>query len=780
MASLVWIASDGYWNDPLSWGSGYVPGVQDVALFPVSANVTVEGSAYVGQMLLRGGSVDVSGDLSSDGSDEASLSDDGATSNGSSLSIESWGSLTLDDLSLTSYSFADTGLVLTQAATIKGGAVAGEGAEWVSGNNALIEGTLSVSGGASLLGSFTLGPGAELVTDGQSTIAGGMLSVVQSATLFFNTSSSTTYVSPQAVADGIYLAENASLTIVSGNGQPVEIQGGVYGTGTISIIGANLVIGLAGEKEMVSQDVVFPLPQVRSQSETLSTQALTFELTSSVLDLRSQPLEASETEVVHCSGDADAVFGGSQSLLVESSGANLIDVQAGGGANTVAAGGAVLTYSQGTGSADVTCGSSGHDSVQVGAGESIVQASDGSKIQIVGSGPTTVTGGSGTAFLDDRSGSGDVMVYGDVGTGITSVAAGAGAVTVQGESGALSVQGGTGSLTVWGGTSGRDTLEGGTGANTVVGGAGALVVAHGSVSGLYGGGSNATVDGSASSANNTIFADPGSSDTRLIGGSGSDVFLGGTGTVYVQGGAGSSVVWAGTGTGDTIVGGGGNNTLQGGASATIKLNGAGKNLVLSADGGTLIDRQEASGADLVFASGAGDTSIVGGLGFLTAVINQTNLDVQTEAGGSLLWCMNNAHVVLSGAGTTTVVTAGQNCNVDDSACSGTGTFFIGQGAQIELGSGNNHVIAGQSAATVTAGGGFNTIFGGDGSLQIDVLTQSAMDGSLLVLGFDPSKDNLSFGSGASVSSAVSPWGVVLTSNHEQVVLYNYFGGVNLG
>lgn len=773
MASATWIGTDGDWNDPSNWQGGSVPSPNDNVNFPVSGNETIEGSAYIGSLFLLGSSLTISGVFAFDNDSNGNITDSALNTSQSTLTIDPWGSLSLNALNLQNSMMIDQGLLLTQNADVETGILAGSSAEWFS-SSTFIEQSLSVTEGAAIEGNFTLLSGASLITDGSSIVSGGTIVADGASTIRFEVPSGVEPLSPLVLSDDISVSDGADLSIVSPNGTPVTIQGNVTGNGTITLIGASLVVSAPAAPEAAIKTKPF-----KTEAAVRGTSS-SYELTSSVLDLTLQSPNGSQSAVVSCFGDADAVYAGSQAVEVTSSGARLIDFHGGNGVNTVSAGSSILSYVQGSGAAIVVCGTSGQDSVQAGGGSSTILSSSGAQILVRGSGPTTVAGGSGADLVDARGANGSLVAYGNIGLGVSSVYGGAGSLTVQGASGTLYVQGGSGNLTAWGGTSGDDTIVGGSGKNTIVGGVGAFIVGNGTGGGVYGlSASSGTIDDSASSGSDTIFATGGQGVARFIDGSGTDINLGGRATLDATCGSGTDYVWGGGGTNDTLTGGAGSDVLQGGSAATITTNGRSANFIISNGDGTNVDCSNTSGVQTVFAFGQGTTSIIGGSGELVAVVIDTSCIVNTGGANDVIWCGDNSSASVTGNGYTTFIAGGSGDNLNASSDTGNNTFSLGSanGCLVTTGLGKNYVVAGSSSATVNGSAGSTTIFGGGGNLDVNLSTAPSTFGSIIMLDYDPSHDQLNFGASDVITEVQTSFGIELETSHERVLLYQYYGHI---
>ena len=779
MGTFTWIGSDGDWNDPTNWSGETIPTPEDTVQFSSTASATLEGAAYIGQIELGGADLTISGDFSNEADQSAVVTDQGSETTDSTLCVDPWASLQITNLSLSTVSLVDLGALITEAASIDSGSVDGQAADWF-GNETAVAGTLAVYNGGTFAGNLLLENNAALAIDSTANLVGGSITAEGSATVLATQLPNLVGTSA-TIDDDLSLDQGSVLTIYGTGGQQITLGGTVDGPGTLAVVGASLVLVATAQSGATSTDLAGEqLRSAASEDADVKSDGPTYELSSSVLDLRqSSPATAAPT--ILCSGDADAVFGGSAAFSVVSSGASLIDVQAGTGSNTVSAGSSALSYVQGLGQAVVSCGSSGRDSVQVGLANAVVQTSQGANVQVVGDASITVESGAGDSCIDDRSGVGNLTLYCNQGSGTTSVSAGSGDLAIYGVTGALSVVGGSGELTVWGGSSGQDTLSGGSGVETLVGGANCSVIAKSSHAGLYGtSASNAVIDASASSGNDTIFATSGPGTTSLVGGAGSDLFLGGSGTDIIQCGSGFDYVWAGSGTGNTVQGGTGQAVIDAGNASQVNLKGPSSDTVIASAGETTVNRGTSAGSLTVFANNGGSASVTGGAGTLITVVDHAVLNVNDNTGSSMIWCTDGASVNVANASPINVVAAGAACTVDCAGSSTSGTFFVGGGENdhLVLGNGANCVIGGQYASSVNIGAGFNTIFGGAGALNVDFSAASSLAGTTTIVGYDASRDALFFSRGSDVTTSQTKWGELLSTGHQDVLLYSFFGNAN--
>ncbi|GMA79011.1 hypothetical protein GCM10025880_54280 [Methylorubrum aminovorans] len=444
-------------------------------------------------------------------------------------------------------------------------------------------------------------------------------------------------------------------------------------------------------------------------------------------------------------------------------------------------------------SADPTIG--GDDSIEVGSGNNLV---------IGGAGSDTLTTGTGADIVLGDNGA--VTFTGGIRLAVTSSRDGGAADTINTGSGADLVLGGLGADTIDAGkddadadivfgdnghvtfdAQGRvklaesldlglgddDTIVVGGGDNIVLGGAGAdRITALGGNDVMLGDDGRATFETSGRvkraesfdlgfGGNDTI--DVGAGDNVVIAGAGSDVVtaLGGNDAVIGDGGfaefdAGVRVVFVSadtTGAGnDRIAVGDGDNVVLGGSGTDTITTGAGVDVVLG-DNGTIrfaggirleiISDRSGGGSDTI-TTGAGADLVLGGLGSDTIDAGQADADADIVFG-------DNGHVTFDVTG-----------SVIRAASFDTG---FGGNDEIKVGGGDNLVIGGTGADTVTALGGGDIVIGDHGYAVFEAGMRIAFastdtadggndrieagDGDNLVLGGSGS-DTITTGAGADI------------------------------
>ncbi|BAU91131.1 GLUG domain-containing protein [Methylorubrum populi] len=393
-------------------------------------------------------------------------------------------------------------------------------------------------------------------------------------------------------------------------------------------------------------------------------------------------------------------------------------------------------------STDPTSG--GDDSIDVGSGNNIVIGGAGSDIITTGAGADVVLGDNGFVTLAGgirlevtsgrEGGAADTII---TGAGADIVLGGLGADTIdagKSDADADIVFGDNGHVTFDGqgrvklaesldlGLGDDDTIEVGGGDNIVLGGTGAdRITALGGNDVVLGDDGRATFETSGRvkraesfdlgfGGNDTI--DVGAGDNVVIAGAGSDVVtaLGGSDAVIGDGGyaefeAGLRVVLvsadaSGAGN-DRIDVGNGDNVVLGGSGSDTITTGTGADVVLG-DNGTMrfaggirleIVSDRIGGAADAIVTGAGADLVLGGLGGDVIDAGQADVDADIVFG-------DNGHVTFDTTGG--VVRA-------ESFDSG-----FGGNDEIKVGGGDNLVIGGTGADTVTALGGGDIIIGDNG------------------------------------------------------------------
>lgn len=254
----------------------------------------------------------------------------------------------------------------------------------------------------------------------------------------------------------------------------------------------------------------------------------------------------------------------------------------------------------------------------------------------------------------------------DAGLGNDSVFAGADDDTVIGGNGNDTIDGGSGNDTLNGGND-NDSLLGGTGNDTLNAGNGADVL------------------------------DGGADDDSLLGGSGDDRLLGGTGDDTLNGGSDDDLLGGGAGD-DSLIGGAGADTLDGGAGDDLQRGGDGDDVVTGTAGNDTL-RGDAGDDSLTFTGGNG--TLEGGTGDDTIVAQGTTNAVLGGDGNDLISGGTGTETVDGGSGDDTILSSANA----DSLAGG----------------------AGQDLFDVDDGFGSDTLTGGEGGIDFDVVDFSDLD-----------------------------------------------------
>ena len=338
---------------------------------------------------------------------------------------------------------------------------------------------------------------------------------------------------------------------------------------------------------------------------------------------------------------------------------------------------------------------------------------------------------------------------------------GAGADTIYGEGGADSLTGGSGDDVIYGGTAndsisgaaGADSLDSGSGDDTVSGGTGNDTIA------TYSG--NDTIYGN--SGDDSLFA--GSGNDSIQSGAGNDTALGGAGTDYVYGNAGDDALYGGAGT-DTLYGDSGDDALDGGS---------GDDQLYGGDG-----------ADTLY-SGPGNDTYAGGTGM-------DYIDFGNETSAVSL---NLATNTLGGAATGDVIWSGidgaYGTDYDDTLVGFDGFSLSGDAyTNIFYGRAGNDDLAGLQGPDELYGGsgedtiriadnaGNDTIEGGEGGSDTDVLDLTAVTSAVTVTYSGPEAGTVTFGTNTITFSEIER--IDLTAQADSVtagasddVIYGYAG-----
>lgn len=303
------------------------------------------------------------------------------------------------------------------------------------------------------------------------------------------------------------------------------------------------------------------------------------------------------------------------------------------------------------------------------------------------------------------------------------------------------------------GEGGNDSLSGGTGDDVLYGGDGADVIVDGSGADLaYGGAGNDTITLGADGEGDIAWGDDGAdvittthvsqtlADT-VYGGAGNDTITGGSGIDLFHGDAGA----------DVLSGGGGNDTLYGGADADSLSGGDGNDLL---DGGDGADTLMGEGGDDTLMGSAGADVLAGGSGMDYADYSGSDAGVSvdlasgTGAGGQAEGDILSGIDGLYGSAHDDTLRGfdGQSSDPTDGYTNifygGAGNDILdGRGGDDELyGGADNDTLIGGAGNDLMEGGtgsdsflltdtaGADTILGGEGAGDLDVLDASGVTG----------------------------------------------------
>jgi Ca2+-binding RTX toxin-like protein len=375
---------------------------------------------------------------------------------------------------------------------------------------------------------------------------------------------------------------------------------------------------------------------------------------------------------------ADTLFGGSGSDTADYSASNaavLVSLLTNLGSGGDAQGDVLGSIENLAGSAfnDTLIGNNGANSLTGGSGDDSLSGGGGNDSLFGGDGNDTLVGGTGSDVLDggsgidtaDYSGSGSAVTVslatgtgsggdagGDTLTGIENLTGSAFADVLTGNDGNNSLSGGGSNDSLFGGR-GDDTLAGGAGADSLNGGEGmdfldysasgaavSINLASNSASGGDATGDRLQgVDGIiGTNFNDTLI---GFDNQGLSGDVYTNIFFGGLGNDVLDG-AGSDDILFGGADNDTVIGGSGNDqvsgdagadSLSGGTGNDSGFGGTGNDTLFGGDGNDSLD----GGADAdSLDGGIGSDTLLGGLGSDTLLGGDGNDTLQGGAGGDIL------------------------------------------------------------------------------------------------------------------------------------------------
>jgi Ca2+-binding RTX toxin-like protein len=402
------------------------------------------------------------------------------------------------------------------------------------------------------------------------------------------------------------------------------------------------------------------------------------------------------------------------------------DTIAGGNLNDTLTGGAGDDVLDGNTGVDLVDGGAGNDT----AGVDVISTATASNIDLINA---TNTFANGTQLLNIEAVNLQLGVGNDTivaGNFNDTVDGGGGDDTIDVKNGTNRVTGGVGNDTISAGTGndnlagddGNDTISAGGGFDTITGGIGDDILSAGTSDGTIG-----QYDDVNGGAGNDILVLDYSAKTYTAGiGTFSQNLTTGYGDIRAQFGANTNFVdrvvytsverfnITGTNQNDDIKGGNLNDTLTGGAGDDVLDGNTGVDLI---DGGA---GNDTAGVDIASTATASNIDL----------INATN----TFANGTKLLNIEAVNLQL-GVGNDTIVAGNFNDTVDGGGGDDTidvknGTNRVTGGAgndTISSGTGNDNLAGDDGNDTISAGGGFDTIVGGIGD---DILSAGTSDGTI--------------------------------------------------
>ena len=394
--------------------------------------------------------------------------------------------------------------------------------------------------------------------------------------------------------------------------------------------------------------------------------------------------------------------------------------------------------------ADILHGQEGDDTIFGGDGDDSLRGSDGDDSLSGGAGVDTLVGGESNDTLD--GGAGDDVLYGQEGNDL--LRGGAGHDSLRGEDG-------------------NDTLSGDFGDDTLVGGSGDDV--------LYGG-----------AGDDALYGQEGAD--VIYGQAGNDTIGGGTGNDFIDGAGDSDVfIVSDDGGDDTISGGGGGvdydtldlSRITGQAEVIYSGNEAGtvyypngtveftevEHIIATSQDDYVDGRAAKGGADIEL--GAGDDTAYGTFG---------NDSISGGDGDDFIDSWAGRDTIDGGAGNDTVLGGSGDDLVmggdgDDAMQGWTGndTLYGGAGNDtIQSWEGNELLDGGDDADTflITQGSGDDTVIGGEGGIDDDIIDLSALTGPVTVTYTDSEAGTLSDGTDSVTFSQIER--VILTDTNDRV------------
>ncbi|WP_343742762.1 beta strand repeat-containing protein [Herbaspirillum huttiense] len=501
--------------------------------------------------------------------------------------------------------------------------------------------------------------------------------------------------------------------------------------------------------------------------------------------------------------------GDGNNLILGNSGDNA--VSAGNGNNVVITGAGNDLIHVGDGNNSIQSGD-GNDLIVAGNGNNAILLGGGPKTVVVGAGANTVIGGNGNNII--MAGEGNNVLY--AGSGNSVVFAEDGNNTLVGGIGHNELIAGNGnnSFTDGGGIA---DMTAGTGSNTfVVNNTRDSITVAAPVAGTSAGVN--TVKSSVNwtlGANQKILWGTGNSALTLTGNSTGDQIIGNGAADTLIGGGGNDTI-ADSGGAAQMIGGGGNDTFVVSNTASVVQETANSGIatiktsvsyslpdnvqnLIGTGNAALILRGGAQDGTTITANDANDTliagngvsSLIGGAGSDTFVVNNVNDVVHAQAGGintvqtsvnytagvhvQNLVGTGAADLILTGngAGDTVQANAGNDTLI---AATGTDRFIGGSGNDTyQLGDGNESVLLGTGGSIVTGGRANAVVNGrargvanitlGDGQVQIDLSQNNQAN----VISLGDGADSVSAGNGNNTISVGNGRDLITTGDGNNLV-----------
>ncbi|SPJ29712.1 Hint domain-containing protein [Falsiruegeria mediterranea] len=278
----------------------------------------------------------------------------------------------------------------------------------------------------------------------------------------------------------------------------------------------------------------------------------------------------------------------------------------------------------------------------------------------------------------------------------------------------------------------RDAVDAGAGNDTVYSGAGDdivkgregddLIFAGIGFDDVEGGEGNDTIDGGAGS--DKLYGSEG--DDSLIGGLGGDTLVGGDGSDTLDGGLGNNFVEAGAGD-DLVIGADGDDILNGGDGADTILAGGGDDVVVAYDPaftglasiGRSPDSIDGGAGNDQLAGGSGNDTILGGTGDDTLFGGIGSDQLEGQEGNDVVYGDSDISMVKPSDFAAALAIEPGNDTILGGA--GEDTLYGEEGNDVILGGEDADVVFGGDDRDVIGAGIGDTIEGGEGGDDFDVL-----------------------------------------------------------